>query len=130
MALLNYKFNEYFNDEGKYKIHIFDEYGNSNYFEFEIDRTPPAATLIGVANNGTINSSVQVIWDEYNLLADYYLNEVLQGSYSNGSEIKLNGNYKIVVSDLAGNSIEFNFKIDNELEFEINTFNGGISTGC
>ena len=124
---LNYKFNEYFNDEGKYKIHIFDEYGNSNYFEFEIDRTPPAATLIGVANNGTTNSSVQVIWDEYNLLASYYLNEVLQGSYSNGNEIKLNGNYKIVVSDLAGNAIEFNFKIDNELEFEINTFNGGIS---
>ncbi len=125
--ILNYKFNEYFNDEGKYKVHIFDEYGNSNYFDFEIDRTPPAATLIGVANNGTTNSSVQVIWDEDNLLADYYLNEVLQGLYSNGSEIKLNGNYKIVVSDLAGNSIEFNFKIDNELEFEINTFNGGIS---
>lgn len=36
-------------------------------------------------------------------------------------------NYKIILHDLAKNQSVYEFKIDNEISFEINIFNGGIS---
>ena len=124
-----YKFGTYFNDEGFYLVKIFDDYGNVKYFEFEIDKTPPVAEIIGVENKGTTNGFVQVVWEEDNLTSTIYKDGNYLGNYTSGSEIKLNGNYKVKVSDRAGNFALFEFKIDNKIEFDINTFNGGISNG-
>lgn len=124
-----YQFGTFFNDEGFYLVKIFDDFGNVKYFEFEIDKTPPVAEIIGVENKGTTNGFVQVVWEEDNLTSTIYKDGNYLGNYTSGSEIKLNGNYKVKVSDRAGNFIEFEFKIDNKIEFDINTFNGGISNG-
>lgn len=124
-----YNFGTYFNDEGYYLVKIYDDFGNVKYFEFEIDKTPPKAELIGVTNKGTTNGFVQVVWEESNLNSSIYKDGNYLGNYTSGSEVKLNGNYKIKVSDKAGNFVEFEFKIDNKIEFDVNTFNGGISNG-
>lgn len=124
-----YQFGTFFNDEGFYLVKIFDDFGNVKYFEFEIDKTPPVAEIIGVENKGTTNGFVQVVWEEENLTSTIYKDGNYLGNYTSGSEIKLNGNYKVKVSDRAGNFVEFEFKIDNKIEFDINTFNGGISNG-
>lgn len=127
--LYPYNFGTYFNDEGYYLVKIYDDFGNVKYFEFEIDKTPPKAELIGVENKGTTNGFVQVVWQESNLNSTIYKDGNYLGNYTSGSEVKLNGNYKIKVSDKAGNFVEFEFKIDNKIEFDVNTFNGGISNG-
>lgn len=124
-----YRFGTFFNDEGVYLVKIFDDFGNVKYFEFEIDKTPPTAQLIGVENKGTTNGFVQVVWEEQNLTSTIYKDGNYLGNYTSGHEIKLNGKYKIKVLDIAGNFIEFEFEIDNKIEFDINTFNGGISNG-
>ena len=124
-----YSFNSYFNDEGFYLIKIYDNFGNIKYFEFEIDKTNPVAELIGVENNKTTSGFVQVVWQEENLTSTIFRNGNYLGNYNSGSEIKLNGDYEVIVKDRAGNFIKFNFIIDNKIEFDINTFNGGISNG-
>ena len=127
--VFEYEFCNYFNDEGSYLVKVFDDYGNVKYFEFEIDKTPPVAELIGVENTKTTTGFVQVVWTEENVSAKIYRGDNYLGNYVSGSEVKLNGNYEIIVSDLAGNETIFNFRIDNKIEFEINTFMDGISNG-
>ena len=124
-----YEFNLYCNDEGDYLIYIYDDYGNVKYFEAEIDKTCPSASLVGVENNGVTASSVYATWQENNLIATIYKDSNLAGSYTNGSTINLNGIYTIKIKDLADNVTTFNFTIDNEIEFDINIFNGGYSNG-
>jgi len=128
-TLTEYSFNNFISDEGYYLIKIYDDFGNVKYFEFEIDKTPPEAELIGVENNKTTSGFVQVVWTEENLIGIIYKDGVILGTYNSGSEIKLNGKYQLKVSDRAGNFITFDFTIDNKIEFDINTFNGGISNG-
>ncbi len=123
----SYEFGNSFNEDGHYVVKIFDDYGNVKYFEFEIDKTKPIASLIGVENNGTTGGKVQVVFGEKNLSAELFLNDEFIGNYDNEDEIVLNGKYKVIVSDLAGNTLAFDFEIDNEIEFDINTFYGGIS---
>ena len=41
----DYEFGLMITDEGTYVVRLFDEYGNSYFFTFEIDKTPPKATL-------------------------------------------------------------------------------------
>lgn len=127
--IYEYEFNSYFNDEGFYLVKIFDDFGNVKYFEFEIDKTNPEAELIGVENNQTTSGFVQVVWQEENLTSTIFRDGNYLGNYYSGTEIKLNGVYEVIVKDRAGNFIKFNFKIDNKIEFDINTFNGGISNG-
>ena len=124
-----YSFGTYFNDEGNYLVRIYDDFGNNKYFEFEIDKTSPIASLIGVENNGTTSDFVQVVWEEENVTSTISRDGVSQGVYSSGTEIKLNGKYEVIVQDRAGNYIKFNFQIDNKIMFDINTFKGGISNG-
>lgn len=125
----DYVFNTYLTDEGTYLIKIFDNFGNNKYFYTTIDKTPPTATLNGVENYGSTNSQVNLTWEENNINAYLYFNDKLAGNYVNGSPLNTSGNYKIILQDLAKNQSVFEFRIDNEIIFEINTFNGGISNG-
>lgn len=124
-----YTFGKYFNDEGNYIVKIYDNLGNNKYFEFTIDKTAPIASLIGVENNQATSNFVQVVWEEEFVTATITRNGENLGTYSSGDEIKLNGNYEVIVSDRAGNFVKFNFKIDNKIMYDINTFVSGISNG-
>ncbi|MGN0961567.1 MAG: hypothetical protein ACI4PF_05160, partial [Christensenellales bacterium] len=124
-----YEFGKYFNDEGDYIVKIFDDFGNSKYFEFTIDKTKPIASLIGVEENGTTSNFVQVVWEEKFVTAEIIKDGQNIGNYSSGDEIKLNGKYEVIVSDRAGNFVNFKFTIDNKIMYDINTFKSGISNG-
>lgn len=124
-----YEFGHYFNDEGDYLVKIFDDFGNSKYFQFTIDKTPPIASLIGVEENGTTSNSVQVVWDEQFVTGKLIKDGENLGEYFSGDEIKLNGVYEVIVSDRAGNFVSFKFTIDNKILYDINTFKSGISNG-
>ncbi len=124
-----YSFGTNFNDEGDYIVKIYDNFGNTIFFEFTIDKTSPIASLIGVENNGITSNFVQVVWEEEFVTATITRDEEKLGTYSSGDEIKLNGKYEVIVSDRAGNFVEFNFTIDNKILYDINTFKGGISNG-
>ena len=124
-----YSFGTSFNDEGDYIVKIYDDFGNTIFFEFTIDKTSPIASLIGVENNGITLNFVQVVWEEEFVTATITRDEEKLGTYSSGDEIKLNGKYEVIVSDRAGNFVEFNFTIDNKILYDINTFKGGISNG-
>lgn len=124
-----YEFGKYFNDEGNYIVKIYDDFGNSKYFEFTIDKTKPIASLIGVEENGTTSNFVQVVWEEQFVTAQIIKDGENLGTYSSGDEIKLNGKYEVIVSDRAGNFVNFKFTIDNKIMYDINTFKSGISNG-
>lgn len=125
----DYQFGDHITDEGTYLAEITDRYGNSCFFYFTIDTTPPTAILEGVENYGTTSNQVRVVWEDFDNSATAYIDDFEGKKYENGENIILNGKYKIVVSDLAGNSIQFEFTIDNNLEYFINTFSNGISNG-
>ena len=124
-----YSFGTNFNDEGDYIVKIYDDFGNTIFFEFTIDKTSPIASLIGVENKGITSNFVQVVWEEEFVTATITRDGENLGTYSSGDEIKLNGKYEVIVSDRAGNFVEFNFTIDNKILYDINTFKGGISNG-
>ena len=112
-----------------YLVEIKDKYDNKILFYFTIDLTPPTATLIGVDNYGTTSEFVRVVWEDSNNKAICYFNENEDTEYVNGENFIYNGKYRVLVLDRAGNSIEFNFTIDNKIEYYVNTFYEGYSNG-
>ena len=125
----SYEFGLLISEEGIYKVNLYDIYGNSIYFTFEIDKTPPKATLYGVENYGTTSGNVWVNSQESNLTCWYVLDENLKADYKLSTELKQSGNYVVCVADKAKNITYFEFTIDKKINFEINTYYGGISNG-
>jgi len=124
-----YEFGLMITEEASYLVRLNDQYGNSFFFSFEIDKTAPQATLYGVENFGTTSNRAWVTSLESNITSWYVLNEVYTNTYKLGTELKQAGKYKLYVADRAKNYISFEFEIDNEISFDINTYYGGISNG-
>ena len=125
----SYEFGLLISEEGIYKVNLYDIYGNSIYFTFEIDKTPPKATLYGVENYGVTSGNVWVNSQESNLTCWYVLDENFKTDYKLSTELKQSGNYVVCIADKAKNITTFEFTIDKKIDFEINTYYGGISNG-
>lgn len=126
---IEYSFGLMISEEGNYSVRLRDEYNNSFYFTFTIDKTPPKATLYGVEEFGITNKSAWVSASEGNLTAWYVINEEFRKEYKLGNELKIDGKYVLYVMDSAKNYITFEFEIDKEIDFDINVYRGGISNG-
>jgi len=126
--VIEYDFGLMITEEGYYLVKLYDEYGNSYFFYFTIDKTPPIATLYGVEEYGITNSSAWICSPETNLYCWYVKDEDYINTYSIGQEITAHGKYVVYVSDLAKNIVSFEFEIDREIAFDINTYRGGISS--
>lgn len=122
-----YNFGLMITDEGTYLVRLFDEYGNSYFFTFEIDKTPPTATLYGATEFGKTSGNAWITSRETNLTCWYKINGENGGNYRLGEELTKHGKYVVYISDLAKNYITFEFEIDKEVSFDINTYHGGIS---
>lgn len=116
-------------DEGFYEVTLRDEFDNSIYFSFTIDKTPPVATLYGVENFGKTNKSAWVTSLEANLNCWYLVDGEYKDVYTLGQELTATGKYIVCVSDEARNIVSFEFEIDRSVAFDINTYRGGISNG-
>lgn len=126
---IEYEFGLMITDEGYYTVRLNDEYNNSIYFTFTIDKTPPTATLYGVAEFGKTNGSAWVVSNESGLTCWYVRDDNVKDSYTLGQELVINGKYKLYVVDKAKNYITFEFEIDKIIDYDINTYRGGISNG-
>lgn len=127
--VIEYEFGLMLTEEGYYVVRLYDEYNNSFFFYFTIDKTAPIATLYGVENFGVTNGNAWVCSPESNLTCWYVINEELRFDYNIGEELTAHGKYIVFVSDLAKNIVSFEFTIDKEISFDINTYHGGISNG-
>lgn len=127
--MIDYEFGLVLTEEGFYEVTLVDEFGNSQYFYFTIDKTPPIATLYGVQEFGKTKDGAWVVSNEPNLICWYLLNGEYKDSYALGYELTESGSYIICVSDQARNMVTFEFEIDREISFDINTYRGGISNG-
>ena len=123
----DYEFGLMITDEGTYVVRLFDEYGNSYFFTFEIDKTPPKATLYEVEEFGKTRGSAWITSQESNLTCWYVKNNSIREEYRLGDEITAHGKYVVYISDRAKNYISFEFEIDKEISYDINTYHGGIS---
>lgn len=126
---IDYEFGLMISEEGLYKVNLYDDYGNTFYFTFEIDKTPPKATLYGVENFGITNGNVWVNSQESNLTCWYILDETFKADYKLSTELKQSGKYVVCIADKAKNVTTFEFTIDKKIDYEINTYYGGISNG-
>ena len=117
--------------EGNYLITISDSAGNSKNYKFTIDKTAPSLSLSGVTDGGFTNGNVSASWSTTvgNVGAQRVnSNDVLTVKYSSssnanfpssssivytsGAAITAEGNYRIEISDAAGNSSFLVFTID------------------
>ena len=62
-----YEFGLMITEEGSYLVKLLDEFGNSIFFNFEIDKTPPSLTLYGVENFGITGTRAWITSLESNL---------------------------------------------------------------
>ena len=125
----DYEFGLMLSEEGTYIVKMFDEFGNSTFFTFTIDKTAPIATLYGVENFGVTNERAWVTSMESGLTCWTVRNQDYINTYKLGTELTQSGHYKVFVSDKANNITSFEFEIDKSISFEINVYNGGISNG-
>lgn len=102
---------------GEYELAITDTaLGRAYTFKVTIDRTPPAATLVGVENGGITREKVTLNGVEVGDLVEVYRDGELIFSQRATSKvvdppmIESSGDFRIVVTDEAGNSVEFTFQ--------------------
>lgn len=116
-----YPENGLFIDEGNYKITLIDGAGNSSSYEFTIDKTAPEGQLFledgtDFTQNGITNKGVYCTWVEEGVVAtcndsSYYKGAVLS--------TKNEENYRIVLTDKAGNTSVYTFKISQNIPIVI-----------
>ena len=106
-------------EEGMYELILVDYVGNTRTYTFEIDKTAPDCVFQNVEPDGQTNQTVYISWSELNCIA--YLNDK---SYTAGTPIRDEGNYKFEIRDSLGNTNTYTFKIDKTApEFNILTEN-------
>ncbi len=124
-----YEFGLMIAEEGFYEVRLVDEFNNSIFFSFTIDKTPPVATLYGAKEFGKTNKSAWVTSMETNLNCWYLVNDEYRDVYRLGQELTESGKYLVCISDQARNLTTFEFEIDRSIAYDINTYRGGISNG-
>ena len=99
----------------------------STYY-FTIDSQAPEITLNGVSKGGTVNTDVSLTHTDK---AELYRDGERVGEYISDTPITEDGEYKIVVTDLAGNVTETTFAIDKTApKIALNgVLNGGMTKG-
>lgn len=118
---------------GNYFMTITDAAGNSTSYTFTIDKSDPVLSLSGVTNGGFTNGNVSATWGtEANSITSQRSNTndtltitygrnssasfptVAQSTtaYTSGLLLTLEGNYRIVITDRAGNYTSYTFTID------------------
>lgn len=91
--------------DGSFELIISDLAGNSTGATFTIDNTPPEVSNItsGQRFSGNITPTI---------VETHYSWATLNGSEYTGTEITADGNYELIVTDLAGNIFAVSFSID------------------
>ena len=115
--------------EGNYLVTIADRAGNATSYKFTIDKTAPVLSLSGAENGGFTKDSVSASWGKTiggvgaqcaydgDTLVVRYSHSVTAAFPENAettyvSALTREGNYRITITDRAGNSTSYTFTID------------------
>ena len=87
----DYEFGLMITDEGTYVVRLFDEYGNSYFFTFEIDKTPPKATLYGVEEFARSQGKTagKKLANQYNKIIEKQARKIYNTMQENKSKAKI-----------------------------------------
>lgn len=104
--------------DGDYTVKAFDKSGNSSTTShFTIDRTAPLAnwSVEGneIPNNSKTNKPAKLVWSESEITAVYSKNEANLGNYFKGTTLSEDGEYRITLTDKAGNSSSYSITINS-----------------
>jgi hypothetical protein len=89
--------------EGNYTLIVTDDAGNVTTVNFTIDKTPPV--VIGVTDGSYYKENLIITFNE----GTATLND---GEFTTGGTVSVEGNYTLIVTDLAGNITTVNFVLD------------------
>lgn len=114
---ISYPENGLFVEEGFYKLTLIDGAGNSSSYEFTIDKTAPEGQLFledgtEFTQNGITNKGVYITWVEEGVSATCNDNVYYKGSVLT---TKNEENYRITLTDKAGNTSVYTFKISQNI---------------
>lgn len=102
-------------EEGQYSFRVYDFAGNNSVVRFLIDKRKPFATLIGVANGGTTNGVVTIVYKD-NFSLSYVVYTTDEGKFIDKSNLSRTftseGRYSFDIYDHAKNKGNSNFVID------------------
>jgi len=97
--------------EGEYRLEFFDTNGYSKIYSFIIDKTAPEGAL-SADNGGITNKPVTLEFTKEGVIGKLYKDGEFVGEYESGTDIIEDGEYKITLTDRAGNATEYAFIID------------------
>ena len=125
---LNYGTLELFAD-GVYEVGVVVN-GETYTFTVTVDSTLPEITLNGVENGGVTNGNVTLATTEETATLTVYLNGE-EIAYTAGEELTAEGEYRVVATDLANNSVEVTYTIDKKAPVLTLTGveDGGVTNG-
>ncbi len=100
--------NQIFTEEGIYKISVFNLSGIEFYYIFMIDRTPPEVIITCDADiiDGYTNKTISLTIEPF---VEVVLNDTFISLTENTLTLSEDGTYKLIITDLAGNTIEYIF---------------------
>lgn len=113
--------------DGEYTLVVTDEHENATTITFTVDNVAPVVT--GVEKDTTYNTSIIPETDEIEVSVVLVKDGVTVEEYTELAEIAEDGQYKLTVTDKAGNYTEVNFAIDTVVdEIEVITSNKEAAT--
>lgn len=125
--LIDYTSGGILSEDGNYVITFENFDGYQKVYTFTIDTINPEIKLNGAKNGQTVSGDVSLTFEDQTFTATIFKDDKNLGAYQSGTILTDSGNYRIVVTDLAGNKSEVTFTIDKFVDYEINVNDKGLS---
>lgn len=125
--LIEYTSGGILSEDGNYVITFENFDGYQKVYTFTIDTINPEIELNGAKNGQAVSGDVSLTFEDQTHTATIFKNGKNLGAYQSGTVLTDSGNYRIVVTDRAGNKSEVTFTIDKFVDYEINVNDKGLS---
>lgn len=126
-TVVDYASGDELTEDGVYTLTFENFDGYTATYTFTIDTAAPVIATEGANHRESVNEDVKVFYTEDNLTAEIFKDGKSLGEYTSGNPISADGQYRVVVSDLAGNTVEVEFTIDKTVDYAINVNDKGLS---
>ena len=126
-TVVEYESGDELTEDGVYTLTFENFDGYKASYAFTIDTAAPVIATEGADHRESVNEDVKVFYTEENLTAELFKNGKSLGEYTSGNPISADGQYRVVVRDLAGNEVSVEFTIDKTVDYAINVNDKGLS---
>ena len=126
-TVVEYESGDELTEDGVYTLTFENFDGYKATYAFTIDTAAPVIATEGADHRESVNEDVKVFYTEENLTAELFKNGKSLGEYTSGNPISADGQYRVVVRDLANNEVSVEFTIDKTVDYAINVNDKGLS---